>query len=120
MHTHPYLKLWMMKMAEYVSPEFQETLTRALELSPAERMAMIAELVASFQAEFFAESPSLDDQPFTSSEIAELMQVEPLPPAEVIARGLLGTWTSKNIEDGAAWVNERKAKRRERHKWSTD
>jgi len=105
-------------MAEYISPEFQETLTRALELSPAERMAMIAELAASFEGEFFAESPSSDDQPFTSSEIAELMHVEPLPPAEVMAQGLLGTWASKNIQDGAAWVHERKTKRRERHKWS--
>lgn len=118
MCIHPYPKLWIMKMAEYSSPEFQETLTRALELSPAERMAMIAELAASFQAEFFVESPSSDDQPFTISEIAELMHVEPLPPAEVIAQGLLGTWASKNIQDGTAWVNERKTKRRERRKWS--
>lgn len=103
-------------MTRQSSDQFQEALTLALQLSPSERLAMIEELAASFGDEAFASDE--DDAPFTPEEIAELMRVEPLPPAEVVAQGLLGTWADKNIEDGAAWVNEQKRKRRERRQWS--
>lgn len=77
---------------------------------------MIEELAASFRGEFDV-STAGEDAPFTPEEIAELMQVEPLAPADVAAEGLLGTWAG--VADGAEWVNEQKRKRKERRKWST-
>jgi hypothetical protein len=59
-----------------------------------------------------------DNTPLTAEEIAELMRIEPLSPAEIAAEGLLGTWADLNISDGAEWVNEQKRKRKERRKWS--
>ena len=73
---------------------------------------MIEELAASFKDEF---DRAPIDEAFSPEEITELMQVDPLPPAEVVAQGLLGTWA--DIDDGAEWVNEQKRKRKERGKW---
>jgi hypothetical protein len=108
-------------MVKQISPEFHRALSEALKLSPFERMAMIEELAASFKDELATSSelPSEEDRPpFTAEELAELTKVEPLPPAEVVALGLLGTWADMGIEDGAEWVNQQKQKRRERRKWS--
>lgn len=90
---------------------FHDLLAQALQLSSAERLAMIEELAASFRSQPI---PS-DQAPLTPDEIAVLMQVEPLSPAEIEAKGLLGTWADLGITDGAEWVNEQKRKRRERH-----
>ncbi|MBL8163686.1 MAG: hypothetical protein JNJ61_16995 [Anaerolineae bacterium] len=107
-------------MADQERTEFQDVLARALELSPIERMAIIEELAASFKEAWHRGDIDVsDDAPFSPEEIAELTRVEPLPPAEVVALGLLGTWSHKMIGDGAEWVNEQKRKRRERRKWST-
>ena len=105
-------------MAKQISPQFNEALELALQLPPDERIAMIEELAASFKQEFDVSGELADDErPLTSDEIKELMRVEPLPPAEVVAQGLLGTWADMGITDGAEWVNEQKRKRKERRKW---
>ncbi|KAB2855059.1 MAG: hypothetical protein F9K46_16115 [Anaerolineae bacterium] len=103
-------------MVKQFSPEFLAALEMGLQLSPRERMAMIEELAASFREESAWE---LAEPPIDDEKIAALMQIEPLPPAEVIALGLLGTWADMEIEDGAEWVNEQKRKRKERRdsKW---
>jgi hypothetical protein len=44
------------------------------------------------------------------------MTIDPLPPSEIIKRGLTGTWAHLNISDGAEWVNARKKERSERLK----
>lgn len=62
--------------------------------------------------------PDTDVEPTMSAEeAAAYLAVEPLPPAEVAAKGVLGTWADMGIEDGAAWVNEQKAKRKARLQW---
>lgn len=103
-------------MSKQSSTHFQEALTLALQLPPAERIAIIEELAASFRQEVDVPAPD-EDQPLTPEEIKALMQVEPLPPAEVVAEGLLGTWADIGITDGAEWVNEQKRKRKVRRKW---
>lgn len=97
------------------SIHFKEVLTQALQLPPAERLAMIEQLAASFRASVPA--PSANPEAWTAQEIADLVHVEPLPPAEVAAQGLIGTWADLDIGDGAEWVNEQKRLRSERHKW---
>lgn len=42
------------------------------------------------------------------------MQVTPLSGAEIVARGLTGTWAHLGISNGADWVNGQKRNRRER------
>jgi hypothetical protein len=95
------------------SAEFQEVLSLALELSPSERIAMIEELAASFRQD----PEPADEAPLTPEEITAMMRVEPLPPAQVVAQGLLGTWAHLGITDGAEWVNAQKRKRKARRKW---
>lgn len=95
-------------MVKQFSPEFLTALEIGLQLSPRERMAMIEELAASFQDESVWRDSETDEPPIDDEEIAALMHIEPLPPAEVVAQGLLGTWADMEIEDGAAWVNEQK------------
>lgn len=85
----------------------------ALQLPVPERLAMIADLADSLQPE----APNGDVETWTPEELAEMMRVEPLPPKEIIERGLLGTWADQGITDGAEWVNEQKRKRKERRKW---
>lgn len=103
-------------MATQLSPLYEEALALALQLPPAERIAIIEELAASFR-----ESAALDEisgEPALSAdEVAYLMQVEPLSPTEIVAEGLLGTWDNQGIADGADWVNEQKRKRKARRKW---
>jgi hypothetical protein len=88
-----------------VSTQFDDILTQALQLPPDERIALIERLAASFRNARPAATP---DESFSEEELAELLHVEPLPPAEIVAAGLLGTWADLGIEDGAAWVNEQK------------
>lgn len=98
--------------------EFEEVVEKALQLSPAEQARLMERLAASMRAVLDADTPQEDEAPWTPEELAELMKIEPLPPAEVIARGLLGTWSDLGITDGAEWVNEQKRKRRERKKFT--
>jgi hypothetical protein len=89
--------------------DFQETLEQVLQLSITERIALMQALAASFAPETDAAD---DEPPLTEEEIAALMTVNPLPPSEIIKRGLTGPWAHLNIADGAEWVNARKAERR--------
>ncbi len=45
------------------------------------------------------------------------MHIEPLSPQEIIARGLVGTWTDMENVNGAEWVNIQKEKRKARNPW---
>jgi len=96
-------------MDKLETPDFETVLSDALQLSPRERIAMIEALAASFKEKIES------DDPMTEAEILELMQVEPLSPAEIVAQGLTGVWN--DIEDGASWVNVQKQKRKDRRKW---
>jgi hypothetical protein len=98
------------------SAQFEEILAQALQLPPAERMAIIERLAASFRPLPAGEGtlPGAEtDQALTEQETADLMRVEPLPPAEVVRQRLTGTWADLGISDGAEWVNEQKRKRSE-------
>ena len=59
--------------------------------------------------------PSLTDE-----ELRELMRIEPLSGAEIVAllnSGELSTDAWDDPRDGATWVEEERAKRLERSKW---
>jgi hypothetical protein len=96
-------------MVKSTSSQFDDVLTRALRLSPTERLAMLEELAMSLES--VLPSPVAapgEEEDFDPEEIAELMRIEPLSPEEIAAQGLLGTWADLNIADGAEWVNEQK------------
>jgi hypothetical protein len=97
------------------SAQFDEIVELALQLSPVEQARLMERLAAAVQ-----DALSTDDEEeaqWTDSEIAELMQVEPMTGAEIVAAGLIGGWEDLHISDGAEWVNEQKRKRREQRRW---
>lgn len=99
--------------------EFDEVMEKALRLSPAEQARLMERLAVSVRAVLDTDTMTETlEATWTPEDIAELMKVEPLPPAEVVALGLLGTWADLGITDGAEWVNEQKRKRRERKKFT--
>jgi hypothetical protein len=98
------------------SPDYLTVLKQALRLPPDERIAMIEALAASFREEV----KDTDDTPLTLEEVRALSNVNPLTPEQVIAMGLIGSWSHLGIKDGAEWVNQHKAKRQVRRKWSLD
>lgn len=53
----------------------------------------------------------------TQEELDELLRVEPLTGAEIVARGLLGGWEDMGIIDSAEWVNEQKRNHRKKFDW---
>lgn len=55
--------------------------------------------------------------PLTDAELDELMRPQPMTGAEIVAAGLTGGWQDVGIEDGAAWVEEVRRKRKERRAW---
>lgn len=79
---------------------------------------MIAELASSV-AENAApvDTSNFVDDSLSPDEVADLMNVDPLPPAEIVDQGLLGTWSNLGIVDGAEWVSTNKKTRRESRKW---
>ncbi len=99
--------------------EFDEVMEKALRLSPEEQARLMERLAVSVRAVLDKDTaPEAPEATWTPEEVAELMKVEPLPPAEVVALGLLGTWADLGITDGADWVNEQKRKRRARKKFT--
>lgn len=103
-------------MTEQMTQDYETILNMALKLPPFQRAAMIEALAASFQSAFRSHVND-EDTPFTEAEVADLMHVEPLPPAEIVEQGLTGTWADLGIGDGAEWVNEQKRKRSEERRW---
>lgn len=97
---------------------FNEILDRALQLPPAEQARLVERLAASMRSTLATTAQPPDDLELTEAEQAALLRVEPASPQQIMAEGLLGTWADAGIDDGAAWVNERKAKRKAQSKWS--
>lgn len=102
--------------------QFAQVLEQALQLTPDEQARLVDELRnSSRQLEESSAvreaSTASEVEAWDEAELAELLTHDPLPPAEVIALGLLGTWADMGITDGAEWVNEQKRKRQERLKW---
>jgi hypothetical protein len=54
---------------------------------------------------------------YTDSEVAELMQVEPLSGAEIVARGLTGMWADLEIDDSLSWLEGQREKQRRNYTW---
>ncbi len=59
-----------------------------------------------------AESEALPDD-----EIEYLMRTEPITGAAIVAAGLTGQWSDQGIEDGQAWVEKQRRKRKDRRAW---
>jgi hypothetical protein len=93
---------------------FDEIVDLALQLSMAEQARLMERLAAAMH-----DALTADDQlsPWTDEEIAEMMKVQPMTGAEIVAAGLTGGWRDLNISDGADWVNEQKRRRKEKRRW---
>jgi len=96
---------------------FDEIMDRALRLSPVEQARLLERLAASMRAVLDVSTDAESGDYWDEGELAELLRIEPLPPAEVAAQGLLGTWADLGIQDGPEWVNAQKRRRKERSKW---
>ena len=93
-----------------------DVITLALQLSPAEQAQLLARLAQEVRDTLMQTEPEKDST-WSDAEIAEMLTIEPLTGAEIIAAGLTGGWADMGITDSAEWVNEQKRKRRERHRW---
>jgi hypothetical protein len=93
----------------------EEIVAQALRLSPAEQALLLEQLAAALHQTLTVSSVHDETDDWTDEEWAEMFKPKPLPPSEVIARGLTGTWS--NIADGAEWVNEQKRKREIQRQW---
>lgn len=102
------------------TPHVEQVIQSLEGLTSVERLAVLEALASMVRADHeppSAVAPDDDEPPLTREELAALLQVEPLSGAEIVARGLTGTWAHLGISDGAEWVNEQKRKRRERRQW---
>ncbi|HEX9943289.1 MAG TPA: hypothetical protein VGG03_14810 [Thermoanaerobaculia bacterium] len=52
---------------------------------------------------------------WTEEDLKRALKIEPLTGAEIVEAGLVGGWADEGITDSAAWVEEQRRKRRERH-----
>jgi hypothetical protein len=84
-----------------------ELYKQAQELSPQERAELAQLLLESVQ----------DLNEWTDEEVAELLKIEPMTGAEIVAAGLTGAWESENLPDGGEWREQQQKKRSERRKW---
>ena len=87
---------------------FEEILTSVSKLDRAE----LEQLLTVVQDRL---SEPDDSEPLTEEEIKALMTPDPLPPKEVIALGLTGTWADMGITDSVEWIQEQRRKRWERN-----
>ncbi len=93
----------------------QQIMTQAMQLSPPEQALLMERLAAALRQRLSESSNASDIPEWTDAERMQMLLPEPLPPAEVVARGLTGTWT--NVADGAEWVNEQKRQREIKRQW---
>jgi hypothetical protein len=84
-----------------------ELYKQAQSLSPEERVELATLLIDSVEP--------LSD--WTEEELAELLKIEPMTGAEIVASGLMDSWTSNDLPDGGSWREEQQKKRKERRKW---
>ncbi len=63
------------------------------------------------------EDADWENQPWTEEEIRELMRVEPMTGAEIVAAGLTGGWEEMGITDSVEWLEEQRRKRRKKLEW---
>jgi hypothetical protein len=91
-----------------------EILEKAKTLTAEEREALIQHLVAMRKPETVAQ---ISAEHWTQAELDELLTIEPMTGREIVAAGLTGGWRDLNIQDGAAWVEAQRRKRRERRQW---
>ena len=55
---------------------------------------------------------------FTEEEVEEMLKPKkPLTGKEMVERGFVGGWEDMGIEDSVAWLEQQKAKRRNKFKW---
>lgn len=59
-----------------------------------------------------------DDVTWSDEEIAELLKPKkPLTGKEMVEQGLVGGWEDKGIEDSVEWLEQQKARKRNKHRW---
>jgi hypothetical protein len=84
-----------------------ELYKQAQALSPEERVELANLLIDSVE--------SLSE--WTDEELAELLKIEPMTGAEIVASGLMDAWESDDLPDGGIWRESQQKKRQERRKW---
>ena len=84
-------------------------------LSEQERQLLLEHITGSSQVET---QPSQEDVTYTEAELAALLEPEePLTGRQIVEKGLLGGWKDLGIEDSVEWLEQQRAKRRNKHQW---
>ena len=84
-------------------------------LSSEEKQLVVAHITGESKVDT---STSPDDLVLNQEELAELLTPkEPLSGRQIVEAGLLGGWKDLGIEDSVAWVEQQRARRREKHRW---
>lgn len=97
---------------------FDEIVELALQLSPSEQARLMERLAAAMREVLGESNEDVENEAlYTDEEIEQMMKVEPMTGAEIVAAGLTGGWADMGISDGAEWVNEQKRKRQEKNRW---
>ncbi len=101
--------------------EFEQVVDLALRLSTAEQARLIERLASAMHETLVIDDHAGDQEhiepAWTDEEIAEMMKIEPMTGAEIVAAGLTGTWADLGITDGAEWVNEQRREGQEKNQW---
>jgi hypothetical protein len=111
---------WVDREPAMSDVEFEEVVELALQLSPAQQARLMEHLAVSVRNSLAINENDADDSdeaPWTPEALQELMRVEPLTGAEIVAAGLTGTWADLDISDGGEWVNEQKRLRKAKRQW---
>lgn len=69
--------------------------------------------VGDVEVQLVFDSQTSQPEQWAAEELEELLRVEPLTGAEIVAAGLLGGWENKGITDSSEWVEEQRRKRQE-------
>lgn len=106
--------------------DFITTLVDALE--PSDQLLLVERILAGIRHSLTPPTPEPEnhdeDEPQPSGEIwdeeelqALLNDNHPMTSREIVEAGLVGTWADMGIEDSVAWLEERRAKKRQRNAW---
>jgi hypothetical protein len=98
-----------------------EHLTEQVEkLSPDEQLMLIERIAALLRTRAGQpkERPQAEDETWDEEELRQLLNDNhPMTTQEIVEAGLFGGWEDMGIEDSLVWVEQQRAKTRNRYSW---
>jgi len=98
------------------SAELEQIYQMVDNLNPREKQLVVKHINDSTKSS--EETESSKEPPFTAEEIKEMLKPkEALTGKEMVERGFIGGWEDMGIEDSVEWLEQQKARRRNKHQW---